>query len=398
MAGDCPLVQTSQRQKVLSEAARKPGGRINALTGMFEEEDEPPAATQTAATPATASDSPPSWLPELIAAISNSAGRPNNRNTSTSSPSPTATPKPKSKATAKLKFDGCWHCGQKGHSRRECKAFQALMAKHNTVNPDRSTWKLPPGDTGKYEEAKKKATAALKKSWRVNMLNDSDGDEPITEDEWEDSDYDIMGPFLGQQTPSTSQSCRALRGQPTSTSNSFDDLSPCGLVDDSDTDDDLMCGKCNEEEEGGNDLEVDAANVDAVRLQEDLHSILNNFAYKTFIQVKGKTKKRNQSIMVQSPQQLQRLLTSGSKISQIARPSDKHKKSSSTPKVDFQPGEVPVFVETGSTVNAADIPVHFQAYASRIIQSRGETLGRDCDHRRRPSSPQFGPLQNRGRC
>ena len=73
------------------------------------------------------------------------------------------------------------------------------MSKHNKNVKDPSKWTLPAGYMGKYEEAKKKARAAEKK--RVTLLDG--GEETNTEDDWSDSDTDIMGdgrPWSGMQS------------------------------------------------------------------------------------------------------------------------------------------------------------------------------------------------------
>ena len=52
------------------------------------------------------------------------------------------------------KFDGCWCCGKKGHSRQKCKKFLAIKEKNGG--------KVPADYEGAYEKAMKKAAAAAK--------------------------------------------------------------------------------------------------------------------------------------------------------------------------------------------------------------------------------------------
>ena len=61
------------------------------------------------------------------------------------------------KKPLRISFEGCWHCGQKGHSRSACTEFQKILAAANKGEPDRKKWKLPQGYSGKYEEAKKRS-------------------------------------------------------------------------------------------------------------------------------------------------------------------------------------------------------------------------------------------------
>ena len=54
------------------------------------------------------------------------------------------------------KFEGCWNCGAKGHSRKECKKFKALIKENGG--------KIPEGYEGAYEKWRKsqrKVTAAI---------------------------------------------------------------------------------------------------------------------------------------------------------------------------------------------------------------------------------------------
>ena len=228
----CKLRTTYKRQKVLAEATRKPGGRVCALAGVELSDDDDESRPQEVAQRSKGQESAPTWAMDLINAL---ATRKKTNNPKPSTKENADGPKPK----VKFEFKGCWHCGADGHTRRKCKAFEALMAKANAGNPDRATWKLPQGYAGKYEEAKKKFKAKAAKAGRVNMLDGSVIDEAPTEDESEDSDTDIMGPFLGQ-----SEAVRALRMRPTEISNSFEALTDP----DSDSEDDFICGLCDDSE------------------------------------------------------------------------------------------------------------------------------------------------------
>ena len=153
------------------------------------------------------------------------------------------------------------------------------MVDHNRGKPDRAKWKLPTGYAGKFEEAKKKAKLAAGKNGkkRVNMLDGSVNEfsDSDIEDEWEDSDADLMGPSMGQR-------CNALRSfEPTVISNSWDDL--CGACEEQpddiwdETDEDCP-GLASDDQED----EVNSESDD----QEAAMALWNAWAHKTFTQVR----------------------------------------------------------------------------------------------------------------
>ena len=105
-------------------------------------------------------------LDSLVAALNNSnRGRPaggsaqRTRNTSPGSRSALGRPDPK--------FEGCWNCGAKGHSRRQCEKFKKLLADNNG--------KIPNGYQGAYE--KFKAAAQKKKVAAVPVVDDFDAED-----------------------------------------------------------------------------------------------------------------------------------------------------------------------------------------------------------------------------
>ena len=191
------------------------------------------------------------------------------------------TPKPRA---GRIQFEGCWHCGAKGHSRKECKAFQKLMAEANKGISDRSKWKLPAGYKGKYEEAKAKAKAAAAK--RVNALGGEDAEDDNTEGEWEDSEAE----------ESFRAGIRALVGTDCR----------CGC----DGDDDLVCGRCEEFE--GDDGEYGDD-------EEQMLNTLNQWAHRTVFKLKNRQGKEVRKFVVSTEQQLDQMLGSRSRIAKIAK-------------------------------------------------------------------------------
>ena len=184
----CKIKTVYRRQKVLSEAARRPGGRINSLIidHPDDKEDEP----EKNGSAAFDESQPPQWFLDHINALSGK-GKGGGKGDRNSRRDTKGGGKGKG---VRITFKGCWHCGDEKHSRGKCPEFQKLLADFNKGKV-RTEWKLPQNYAGKYELAKKKAQAASKK--RVNML-DGASDVDTEGDEWEDSDIDIMGPSMGQ--------------------------------------------------------------------------------------------------------------------------------------------------------------------------------------------------------
>ena len=161
-------------------------------------------ADEANGSPAIAPDEsePPAWFKDYISKLGPKPGNGGSGNQTARRP-----PSPAGNRAQRVRFhfEGCWHCGKKGHSRGTCQAFQKIMTEFNKGKA-KEDWKLPPNYSGKYEEAKKRAQTAGKKA-KVNALDDLSiaKDSGTDNDEWEDSDEDLMGDNLGQSA------CRALR-------------------------------------------------------------------------------------------------------------------------------------------------------------------------------------------
>ena len=96
-------------------------------------------------------------------------------------PRPKAKSKPKAKSGSKLptpdpKFEGCWHCKDTSHSRRQCPDFKALLKANGG--------KLPEGYEGAYEKWCKK------NGKRVAAILDLDG-ESDDESDWSETDLGL---------------------------------------------------------------------------------------------------------------------------------------------------------------------------------------------------------------
>ena len=168
----CKIKTVYKRQKVLSEQARKPGGRVAAL---LVGPDEPEVQDRTDP------EEPPAWFKDYINKLDGGNRKPPPRAPRSPSPGGSGSrgASPRGGKPLRIKFEGCWHCGTKGHSRGQCELFKKLMAEANKNISDRTEWKLPEGYKGKYEEAKAKARAASKK--RVNALDGGMADGECTE-------------------------------------------------------------------------------------------------------------------------------------------------------------------------------------------------------------------------
>ena len=83
-------------------------------------------------------------------------------------------------------------------------------------------------------------------------------------------------------------------------------------------------------------------------------------------------------VVVKSVEDLENLLKSGTKISRIAAMPSKKKMEqlkNSLPNVHLEDDEMLALVDSGSTLNAADIAKHFPAFADRIVSSKAQLQG-----------------------
>ena len=338
----CKVKTVYRRQKILAEQARKPGGRIASLLierEGGEERSEAPAADNPAG-------GPPQWFQDYITKLGGNKGK--GKGTKGAGRGNT-------KGTGKgirISFEGCWHCGSKDHSRAKCPAFEKLMADHNRGVSDRSQWKLPAGYMGKYEEAKKKARAAAGKG-KVNALDGPPEDGEYTEDDWEESDDEGPGPG---RVFALRQPCTCC---------------PSGLGDDL-RDDDLLCGACQDDDEENED-ETES------QVPQNMLEEFGKWAHRTIVKAQNPSKKNLSKFVVNSIAKLEKMLRSKSKVASIAN-SSKDKAIEYIRKII--PGlppctadEVWALVDSGSTINAADILEHFPEYAKFIKRSKAQSRG-----------------------
>ena len=153
----CKKRTTYKRQKALSELTRRPGGKINALIEQTEDDDKIPTWAMKLFAGKLPNLVPPPPAPheaqrvrqvptdDTLAAIRE--GSPAGRRA----------------FNMKFRFNGCWHCGEKGHSRKPnpakgiagCPKFEKLKSQ-NGGSP-------PAGYKGAYEKARDAAWEKLQK-------------------------------------------------------------------------------------------------------------------------------------------------------------------------------------------------------------------------------------------
>ena len=344
-------------QKQLAEQARKPGGRINSLIIEHEPDDDEQPAAKTSDLP----NEPPQWFIDHIHKLGDKKDHRGGKGDKGDKGN-----KFRGKKPLRISFEGCWHCGQKGHSRSACTEFQKILAAANKGESDRKKWKLPQGYSGKYEEAKKRAKAAAAKKSKVNALSDD-----CTEDEWESSDdEDIIGP-AAPGTRLCAITSKPRRQRP-------------GLVDSSDDEEECMPPPVpdptwtrparKEVEDVVDDDQVYAAWVEA---KEDLINHFGGWAHKTTIKVQDPARRNLKQVKVNSEIDLDKMLRMKCKISSIAAATSSKKNNPGTvlPDLPLDDDEVWALVDSGSTLNAAWIKKHFPQYASLIIASKQQMRG-----------------------
>ena len=218
------------------------------------------------------------------------------------------------------------------------------------------------------KRAKKKAQASKR---RVNMLDGTLGDDSGTEaDEWEDSDEDLMGANYGQGL----RALRPARAPTRQGLNLTQAYSNCQCGDD--------------------DLPVTTQD-DLVQDKEEIISTLGGWAHKTFIETKRKKNKAApKTYSIQTSQDLDKMLDEKSKVAQIAAKSNQSNFSGADhlPNIPLEDDEMVMLVDSGSTLNAADIAKHFSAYVDLIVASRGQAMGESA------TTAGGHKLANEGRC
>ena len=134
---------------------------------------------------------------------------------------------------------------------------------------------------------------------------------------------------------------------------------------------------------------------DFVQDKEEILSNFGNWAHKTFIEVKRKKNRAApKSYSIQTPQDLDKMLDERNKIAKIAAQSNQNNFSSTDhlPNIPLEDDEMVMLVDSGSTLNAADIAKHFSAYVDLIIASRGQAMGESA------TTAGGHKLANEGRC
>ena len=348
-----------KRQKKMADFARKDGGRINAITGIDDNDHQPdmavppPPQPHEAPRPEKNLMKAVNQLTQLVAAL-NGGGAQRGRGAK-----PTGARSPRSQSP-KTKFfwdpEDCWHCKGK-HRREDCKEWITIMKKHNGNIP-RSQWKPPPG----YQSAKAKAYAKWKESnpARVNHLgaetddDDSDSDESAFQIKCcalrkMDSDG-FMKPRLSAKPRMVSE----MERMDEPLTNSFSALMEHG-------EDDL-----DEVEQTVRDLKSWAHKVKVGKTKNTISGVkdLDRFM----------AKNPNTAKLPEEPKHLQKIMKVVSS------------------KVKCAHDEVLVLMDSGATGNTADIAAHFPDYEFFVMPSLGSSVGETA------TTACGAELRNRGKC
>ena len=122
---------------------------------------------------------------------------------------------------------------------------------------------------------------------------------------------------------------------------------------------------------------------------------LSGWAHKTTVLVKPKAKAEPRSYTVRSDKQLDALLQLKSRIAKLAAaPNEARMKKikENLPDIPLEEDECLALVDSGSTINAADIEAYFPEYLKLIIASRAQDMGESA------TTAGGHQLRNEGRC
>ena len=139
----------------------------------------------------------------------------------------------------------------------------------------------------------------------------------------------------------------------------------------------------------------EATHDDLVQDKEDILSTFSNWAHRTFIKTdRKKDKAAPKTYSIHTSQDLDKMLDEKSKVAKIAAKSSQNNFSNSDhlPNIPLEDDEMVMLVDSGSTLNAADIAKHFGAYVDLIIASRGQAMGESA------TTAGGHKLANEGRC
>ena len=246
-----------------------------------------------------------------------------------------ASPNSRKAFNLKFRFAGCWHCGEKGHSRRAnaakgiagCPKFERLKAQNGG--------QTPPGYKGAYEKARDAAwekfqAAKSKPDKKVNHLEDPDATD---HEDQEDSHSDIER---------NEEMCCALRspGLDFTHPNPFDELA----------EDDL-----------------------------DEEAIQNFQAFAQMARSGSSTgSSTSKTIHIASLEDLDAKMASEPKLA--ALPSNTRRLQRRIQKLEAQQvhledDEMLALVDTGSNIHAADADVHFPMYANTVRSTPASRRG-----------------------
>ena len=339
----CKRRTTYKRQKALSEMTRRgpSGSRVNALKKV-EPDDDDQAPSWALKLFSAAAAAPPPPAPHAATRLSRADRESGDSTAALRTASPggrTASPNGRRTFNMKFKFQGCWHCGDKGHSRKAnpakgivgCPKFDKLKASNGGQPPS--------GYKGAYEKARDLAWEkgqAKRGEKKVNAL-DEDSNGTDCED-YDDDDSDLED---------TGDMCLALTSPPSppnfSHRNPFEEFA--------------------EEDD----------------LDEDTLNHFSKWAHKVHIEKKAPGRSpASKPLRITSLKDLDEQMSKDPRLA--ALPSNTKKLQRKIRKLEaenihLEDDEMLALVDTGSNIHAADAEVHFPEYVKSVRPTSASQRG-----------------------
>ena len=347
----CQVIRTRE----LADFTRRPGApssRVNALgqpdTSEFDPFQASAGSTDMYPLPATAQQAvaqEPPWVGKLLAAVR----QPQRGRSPPKAPTGAGAQRPAKRGTTPIKrpegftFNGCWHCGDEGHSRsggrdgkgKKCPLFAKYLQENNKGVTDRKKMKLPSTYQGKYEKA---LIAAGGTPRRLSMLTDENNVDS-------DDESDFGSPLgAGRCFALIAQSDEPTAHAPTPTpvSNSFAALASEDLEQEAIVELSQWAHKVNKISKPSPKTKVDVFDRISIHNEAELKQVMSD--HPTFAALPDQKKLRK--MLRQKPIEL-----------------------------ECGPDEVLCLVDSGSTVHAAWIEKHFPGYADKVMPTAKSLAG-----------------------
>ena len=328
----CQRRTAYKRQKMLSEMTRRGhDGKINSLQSDNDEEAIPSWAKKMFAMQINNSAPPP---PAPVA-----AQRPSRAEREDSTAALRAgSPGGRRAFNAKFRFAGCWHCGDKGHSRKAnpakgiagCPKFEKLKQLHGG--------KTPEGYKGAYEKARDLAWEKAQSKKADKKVNHLDDDQPDRDDDDEDSRSDVED---------SNEMCLALTSSPGGPN--FEHANPFQELAEEDLDDEMIAHF--------------ASWAHKVRIDQ---------------QPRGPEPVPKKTLHIASLKELDDQMKSNPRLAALPTSSkglQRKLRKLAEKKFDLADDEMLALVDTGSNIHAADVETHFPDYVDSVRETAASRRG-----------------------